>query len=302
MDWLNYHHLLYFWTVVQEGSVSAACKRLGLAQPTVSAQIRKLETAFGRDLFDRSGRKLVLTDFGQTVATYAEEIFTIGNELVTAAAHEPVDRPIRFVVGVADVVPKLVAHAVLEPALAMEKPEVRLAVQEGKTERLLTDLAVYDNDMVLSDAPMPDTVKVKAYNHLLGECGTGFFGTPKLARKYARKFPESLSSAPLLLPTPNTALRKSLDAWFDDLDVNGRVVAEFEDSALMKVFGKNGHGLFPAPMVTAEAVEKSYGVRLVGVAEDVIERFYAISLERRVTHPAVARVCETSRKDIFRES
>jgi LysR family transcriptional activator of nhaA len=299
MDWLNYHHLLYFYTVAKEGSVSRAAKTLRLAQPTLSGQIRKLEEAFNEKLFARSGRHLVLTEMGQLVFRYAEEIFTIGRELTDTLRGRPSGRPQRLVVGVADVVPKLITARLLEIALELPEP-VQIACHEGKSDRLLAGLAMHGFDLVIADAPLPPHLNVKAYNHPLGETPVSFFGTRELADRYRRRFPKSLEGAPMLLPTSNTQLRHSLDKWFQDHDVRPRVVAEFEDSALLKVLGQHGHGIFPAASVLEDEVRRQYGVRTIGCADEVIERFYAISVERRIKHPAVAAITEAARERIFK--
>ena len=301
MDWLNYHHLLYFHTVAKEGSVSRAAKSLRLAQPTLSGQIRKLEEAFDEKLFARSGRHLVLTEMGQLVFRYADEIFAIGRELTDTLRGRPSGRPSRLVVGIADVVPKLITARLLEIALELPDP-VQISCHEGKSERLLADLALHGFDLVITDAPLPPHLNVKAYNHPLGETPVTFFGTREVAGRYRRRFPKSLEGAPMLLPTPNTQLRHSLDKWFQEHDVRPRVVAEFEDSALLKVFGQHGHGIFPAPSVLEAEVCRQYGVRKLGRAETVIERFYAISVERRIKHPAVAAITEAARERIFKHS
>jgi len=299
MDWLNYHHLLYFHTVAKEGSVSRAAKSLRLAQPTLSGQIRKLEEAFDEKLFARSGRHLVLTEMGQLVFRYADEIFAIGRELTDTLRGRPSGRPSRLVVGVADVVPKLITARLLEIALELPDP-VQISCHEGKSERLLADLALHGFDLVITDAPLPTHLSVKAYNHPLGETPVTFFGTREVTGRYRRRFPKSLEGAPMLLPTPNTQLRHSLDKWFQEHDVRPRVVAEFEDSALLKVFGQQGHGIFPAPSVLEAEICRQYGVRKIGSAETVIERFYAISVERRIKHPAVAAITEAARERIFK--
>ena len=300
MDWLNYHHLLYFYTVAKEGSVSRAAKALRLAQPTLSGQIRKLEEAFDEKLFARAGRNLVLTEMGRVVYRYADEIFGIGRELTETLRGRPGGRFARLSVGVADVVPKLITHRLLEIALELPEP-VQLVCHEGKTDRLLADLAVHAYDMVITDAPLPPHAMIKAYNHPLGECSITFFAVPALAPRRGKRFPQLLDGAPLLLPTANTSLRRSLDHFFHDHDVHPRVVAEFEDSALLKVFGQNGHGIFPAPSVLEREICKQHGVRAIGRAETVIERFYAISVERRIKHQAVAAITGAARERIFRE-
>ena len=300
MDWLNYHHLLYFYTVAKEGSVSRAAKALRLAQPTLSGQIRKLEEAFDEKLFARAGRNLVLTEMGRVVYRYADEIFGIGRELTETLRGRSGGRIARLSVGVADVVPKLITHRLLEVALELPEP-VQLICHEGKTERLLADLAVHAYDMVITDAPLPTHVVIKAYNHPLGECSISFFATRALVPARGNRFPQVLDGAPLLLPTANTSLRRSLDRFFQQHDIHPRVVAEFEDSALLKVFGQYGHGIFPAPSVLEREVCKHYGVRAIGRAETVIERFYAISVERRIKHQAVAAITGAARERIFRD-
>ncbi len=298
MDWLNYHHLLYFWVVAREGSIVKASEQLRLAQPTISGQLRALEESFGQKLFVRQGRGLVLTEFGRMVYRHADEIFTLGRELTEAIKGRPAGRPVRFMVGVADVVPKLVAYRLLEPALRLSEP-VRVVCREGTPERLLAALAVHELDLVLTDGPIGPGVKVRAFSHLLGECGVTFFGTPELATRYKRRFPKSLDGAPMLLPLPSTALRRGLDQWFDANGVRPSVVGEFADSALLNSFGQAGVGIFPAHSVIEAEVKRQYGVRVVGLAEDIRERFYAISVERRLKHPAVVAISESARQAMF---
>jgi LysR family transcriptional activator of nhaA len=298
MDWLNYHHLLYFHTVAREGSVTRASKVLRLAQPTLSGQIRKLEESLGEKLFARQGRGLTLTETGRIVYRYADEIFSTGREMQDVLRGHPTRRPARLQVGIADVVPKLVAHRVLEVALRLETP-VQLVLREGKTEDLLGGLATQAFDLVMTDAPLGPQTRVRAFNHLLGECGVTFFAAPPLARRYRGRFPECLDGAPILLPTVNTVLRHSLEQWFDAIQVRPRVVAEIEDSALLKVFGQHRGGIFPAPSVVAAAVRRQYAVASLGHTEAVRERFYAITIERRITHPEVAAILESARERIF---
>lgn len=298
MEWLNYHHLLYFWTVAREGSVTKASEILGLAQPTVSGQLKALEESLDEKLFARSGRRLVLTDVGRVVYRYADEIFSLGRELQSTLKDRPTGRPVRFSVGVADVVPKLVAYRLLLPALTLPEP-VHVVCREDKPERLLAELGVHSLDLVLSDAPVSPGVSVKAYSHLLGETPVAFFGNEALAASYRRGFPASLQGAPLLMPTENTTLRRSLDQWLEQQQIRPHVVGEFEDSALLKVFGQAGKGLFPAPAVIEDEVLEQYGVKLVGRVESVKERFYAISVERRIKHPAVLAISEAAREKVF---
>ena len=298
MDWLNYHHLLYFYTVAREGSVTRAAQVLRLAQPTLSAQIKQLEGSLGEQLFKREGRGLVLTDVGRLVYRYADEIFSLGRELKDALRGRPTKRPAKLLVGISDAVPKLVCHRLLETALDLEDP-VELVLHEGKTNDLLATLALQEYDMVLTDAPLGPPVRVKAFNHSLGGCGVSFFGAPGLARRHRRGFPKSLDGAPMLLPTPNTSLRHSLDAWFDAVHVRPVPVAEIEDSALLKVFGQHGTGIFAAPSVVADEIRRTHGVHLIGATEEVREEFYVITVERRIKHPAVAAIADAARSGIL---
>jgi LysR family transcriptional regulator, transcriptional activator of nhaA len=299
MEWINYHHLLYFWVVAREGSVVQAGKRLLLAQPTLSGQIRALENSLGEKLFQKAGRNLVLTDVGRVVYRYADEIFTLGREMTDALKGRSPGRPIRFLVGVADVVPKLVAYRLLLPALALAEP-LRLVCLEGKPERLLAELAVHELDLVLTDTPISGLARVRAFSHLLGTSTISVFGLPKMAEHYRKRFPQSLANAPFLLPTENTATRRALEQWFDASGIRPSVVAEFEDSALMKVFGQTGRGLFVAPSIIEKEVERQYGVKKVGRLSSVEERFYAISVERRLKHPAVVAISESARTKLFK--
>ena len=298
MAWLNYHHLLYFWTVARTGSVRRASEELHLTQPAVSAQLRTLERALGERLFARSGRHLVLTEVGQIVFRYADEIFRVGRELQETLAGRPTGQPVRFAVGVTDAMPKLLTYRLLEPALRLAEP-VRLVLREDDPERLLADLSIHALDLVLADAPVPSTVKVRAYSHLLGESGVTVFGAPALAVAHRRRFPRALDGAPFLLPTPETTLRRSLEPWFAAAGVRPLPVAEIADSALLGVFAQRGTGLFVAPTVLEEEVRRQYGVRVVGRIPEVRERFYAISVQRRLTHPAVVAISQAARKDVF---
>lgn len=295
MDWLNYHHLLYFWVVAREGSIAKACDILHLSQPTISTQLSKLEQNVGNKLFQRSGRNLQLTETGRMVYRYAEEIFTLGRELSDALKGRPTGQPLMFTVGIPDVLPKMIVYRLLRPALHMAEP-IRLVCREGNFEELLTQLATHELDLVLSDSPVSSSVKVRAYSHLLGQCGIAFFGTPALAKKYRKDFPESLGTAPILLPGHGTSLRRALDQWFDENDIRPNVMGEFEDTALLKVFGQEGLGLFPAPAAIVSEIEKQYSVQHIGTLNGLRERYYAISVERRIKHPAVLAVANSARE------
>ena len=294
MEWLNYHHMLYFWTVARIGSVSRAADELRLTQATVSAQIKSLESALDEKLFRRSGRKLVLTDTGKVVFRYADEIFSLGQEMLGTLKGRPEGRLARLTVGVADVMPKLVAYQLIEPALKLGDT-YRIVCREGTNEELLPALALHDIDVVLTDSPIDPAINVKAFNHLLGECGMILFATAKLATQYRRGFPRSLQGAPFLLPTRNTRARRSLDEWFDAQEITPHIVAEFEDAALLKVFGQHGLGLFAAPAVVAAEVQSQYGVNVVGRLDEVLERFYAVSLDRKLKHPAVVAISDAAK-------
>jgi LysR family transcriptional activator of nhaA len=295
MDWLNYHHLLYFWTVARTGSVAAASKELRLASPTISNQIRRLEENLGEKLLRRSGRKLVLTDTGRIAMRYAEEIFSLGQEFTVTMKERPAGRPLRFCVGIADVLPKTLAFRLLQPALTMSTP-LRLVCREGRPDHLLADLAVHDVDVVLSDAPATPASNVRAYSHLLGECGVSFLAPKKLLGS-AKRFPRSLDGAPLLLPLDNTAFRRDLDEWFYSQQLRPRVVGEFADLALMRVFAEEGYGIFAVPSVMDDQMRR-YGFHKIGGTRNIAVRFYAISVERQLQHPAVVAVCSAAKRTL----
>lgn len=301
MEWLNYHHLLYFWAVAREGSLVAAGRLLRLSHPTISAQIHALEGHLGDKLFVRVGRRLALTEMGRVVYRYAEEIFSLGREMVDSVKGRSRGQPLRLVVGIADVVPKLVVRRLLQPALSLPAP-VRLVCYEGAYDKLLADLALHTLDIVISDAPVPAGSSIRAFNHLLGETGISFFGTKALVRTYGPGFPRSLDGAPVLLPIEHLTRRRSLNQWFDRHDIKPRVVAEFEDSALMNVFGADGVGIFPAPTVMEAEVRRQNGVHLLGHVPEVRERFYAISIERKLKNPAIVAISEAARHELFSKS
>jgi len=299
MEWLNYHHLYYFWKVVRAGSITRASQELLLAPSTVSAQLRSLEEQLGEKLLVRQGRTVVPTEVGRMVVRHAEEIFGLGRELLDAVKQRPTGRPLRLVIGVDDVLPKDVAYQLIKPALHLPE-RVRILCREASLERLLADLAVHEIDLVLSDAVVTPSLSVRAYNHLLGECGVMFVGTPKLAKLYRRGFPKSLDGAPILLPTDDTAIRRSLDQWLETQNVRPELIGEFEDLALMRVFGQAGVGIFPVPSVVEKHFVKQFGLEHVGNAQGVRSRFYAISTEKKLRHPAVVAICDTARQTLFR--
>ncbi|HEX6085674.1 MAG TPA: LysR family transcriptional regulator [Thermoanaerobaculia bacterium] len=299
MEWLNYHHLLYFWVTAREGSITRASAVLNLTQPTISGQITALEQALGEKLFQKSGRGLVLTEMGRVAFKYADEIFSLGKELRETFRGRPSGKPPRLVVGIADVVPKLIAFRLIEPAFRMA-PKVEVICEEDEPQRLFGRLATHEVDVVISDAPLPAGAAVKAWNHLLGESAIALFAAPALAQQYRRGFPRSLGGAPLLLPARGTEVRRMLDQLFESMDLQPDVVAEFEDSALMKICGQAGLGIFPGPAAIARRIARQYGVRTIGTLPDARERFYVISPERRIKHPAVLAITESGRK-LFEE-
>jgi LysR family transcriptional regulator, transcriptional activator of nhaA len=301
MEWLNYHHLHYFWVVAREGGLVQAGKVLRLSHPTLSAQIHALEDRLGEKLFTKVGRKLALTEMGRVVFRYAEEIFGLGREMVETVKGRSTGQPLRLDVGIADAIPKLVVRRLLQPALALGEP-VRVVCHEDSHEKLLADLALHTLDIVIADAPVPPGSHVRAFNHLLGDTAVSFFGTSALAQRYRRGFPGSLSGAPMLLPLEQLPLRRALNQWFDRHDIRPHVVAEFEDSALLNVFGSDGIGIFAAPSVVAREIARQYGVKVLGHAEQVRERFYAISVERRLKHPAVVAISNAARHELFAAS
>lgn len=298
MDWLNYHHLRYFWTVVREGGISKAAAKLRLSQPTISTQVKRLEGALGERLFQRRGRTLVLTDIGRVVDRYADEIFSLGDELVETVRGRPSGRAPQLTVGVANAVPKLVVYRLLRPAT--EGPEgFQITCREGHPDQLVAQLATHMLDVVISDTPAPPHIRVKVFNHLLGESGITFFAGVPLARRLRRRFPRSLNGAPTLLPTVDTALRRALEQWFEAEALHPSVAGEFEDSALLKAFGEAGRVVFPAPTAIEREVCRHYRVGIVGRTSAVRERYYAISAERRIKHPGVAAVTSVARTKVF---
>lgn len=298
MEWINYHHLFYFWTVAKEGTIVKASEKLSLAQPTISGQIKRFEEVLGEKLFARKGRHLILTEVGQMLYGYAEEIFSLGREMQDVLKGRTITRQPSIVVGISNAFPRLIAHLLLAPTVKQLKP-VTLVCREDKADRLLAELAIHKLDVVFTDAPMDPSIRVKAYNHLLGECGITIFGSEELAKSYRRDFPQALDGAPFLLPTDNTMIRQSLDAWFNSHEIRPQIVGEFEDSILLKVFGQSGMGLFPAPSAITDELRKRYGVHPVGTLSEVRIRYYAISVEKKLKHPALVAINKAARKKIF---
>jgi LysR family transcriptional regulator, transcriptional activator of nhaA len=293
MEWLNYHHLRYFWTVAKEGSLARAAAKLHVSQPSISEQIRELESAFGEKLFRREGRNNKLTDAGQVVFGYAEEIFALGRELMNAVKQRPGTRTIRLIVGVADSFPKLVTNEILKPVFTMPQA-VHVVCREGKMEDLLAQLAAHRLDLVLTDEPAPSSANFKVFSHTLGESSVTLCAEAKLAGKLKRNFPKSLNDAPALLPAESTALRRSLETWFRTHNLKPNVVAEFEDLALMKVMAAEGRGFIAVPTVALREAVSRYHFRSLGQATTCRIQFHAITAERRIAHPAVQLLTRTA--------
>jgi LysR family transcriptional activator of nhaA len=291
---INYKHLHYFWAVAKQGGIARASERLHLTPQTISGQINQLEDNLGENLFTKVGRNLELTETGRLVLSYADEIFSLGGELEEALNNLPSDRPMVFKIGIADVVPKSIAYRLVAPS--MELPEsVRIVCRENSLDNLLAELALHRIDMVIADGPIPSGLNVRGYNHFLGECGISFLATPGQVESLRENFPKSLHGAPFLLPSEINMMQAKLLRWLDGLHIRPRIVGEFDDSALMKVFGQAGTGVFIVPTAIAGEVANQYNVQIIGSTEEVKEQFYAISIERRITHPGVSAITETAR-------
>lgn len=298
MRHLNYSHLFYFWNVAREGSIARAAQVLHLTPQTISGQLKLLEESVGEALFNRVGRGLVLTETGHIVNQYADEIFSLGAELSSRLKDKSSTNPMTLNVGIVNSIAKLIGFHVLAPALTMED-SFRILCFEGDLENLLADLAVHRLDIVLSDRPIPSGLAVKAYNHPLGTSKVGFFCQPALVSHYQQNFPRSLDNAPMLLPLSASPLRRQLDDWFAREEIMPSVVAEFDDSALMKIFGSSLNAVFPAPDAISDHIEKMYNVKQIGIASKVSENYYAISPERKMRHPAVAFIAHKARVDFL---
>ncbi|QSQ20529.1 transcriptional activator NhaR [Pyxidicoccus parkwayensis] len=297
MSWLNYHHLLYFWTVARAGSIAKASEELHLAQPTISSQLKLLEESLGHKLFERQGRKLVLTDVGRTVMRYADEIFRLGNELKNVVSGMPAGQQLRLNVGVLDVIPKLVAEQLLKPALEAGA-SLRIICREGPLPQLLASLALHELDVVLADAPSSEPVSVRSFNHLLGKSGMSFFAAGKLIA-LKKDFPRSLDGAPMLLPSDESSVRRSLELWFERQGLRPHIAGDFDDSALLQAFGQRGHGVFAMPTAIEAEVERQFNCSVIGRTDEIESCFYAITVERKLRHPAVVAIAEAARSQMF---
>ncbi|MFM9835150.1 MAG: transcriptional activator NhaR [Methylophilaceae bacterium] len=302
MSAINYKHLHYFWAVAKAGSITLASQRLFLTPQTISGQLTLFESILGEPLFNRVGKRLELTDKGKVVLSYADEIFSIGKELEETLKQPKTDRPTQFRIGVSDSVPKTIAYRLIEPAMRSNDP-LRIICREGNVTNLLGELAVHRLDIVIADRQMPLTVNVRAFNHLLGECGLTFFATAKLAHQIewlnSSHFPQCLNNAPMLLPGIEDATHPALMRWFEDKKIQPNIVGEFDDGALMKAFGQAGAGVFVAPTAIAKQICEQFNVIALGETKDVIKSFYAISVERKLSHPAVMAISQAARSELF---
>ncbi len=298
---LNLKHLRYFWAVASNGSIARASEVLHLTPQTISGQLREFEETVGAKLFEKVGRNLALTDTGRMAFSYADEMFRLSAELQDVLAGRAPGSRSTFNVGIAMVVPKLLAYRVLEPVLRIDEPFL-LICNEAPLVDLLADLSVHKLDLVLADSPVSPTLNIRAYNHTLGESGITFFARESEARRYRKHFPRSLDGAPMLMPTRSSALRRALELWFERINVAPSVVAEFEDRALMKAFGEAAAGIFTSPTAVEADVLEKYAVKVLGRTEEVKERFFAITAERRIKHPAIAAITESARLDLFSSS
>ena len=301
MATLNFKHLRYFWMVAKTGSIARAAEQLHLTPQSISGQLSEFDQTLGVALFRRAGRNLELTDAGRRILSYAEEIFTIGDELLDVLREQKAIKSLLFRVGLADSVSKLVVYRLVEPALKLGEP-VRLVCREGRLTSLLAELSIHRLDMIIADRPMPTNLNVRGYSHLLGESGLSVFGTRQLAKELSGRFPALLDNAPFLLPGEDAAIRPKLIHWLDANDLRPQIVGEFDDSALMKAFGQAGAGLFVAPSAIVDHVCKQYKVIEIGRIGSVVEQLYAITSERRLTHPAVVAISKVAREDVFAET
>lgn len=298
---LNFKHLRYFWAVAKSGSIARASEQLHVTPQSISGQLSELEASLGTALFRRAGRGLELTEVGRRALGYADEIFSLGDELLDVVRDRKVQSAFPFRIGVADSVPKSVTYRVVEPVLHLAEP-VRIVCREGRLVALLGDLAVHRLDMVIADRQMPANINVKAYNHLLGSSDLTVFATPALSRSLKGVFPGCIDGAPFLLPGEGVAIRSGLERWFESHDIAPRVVGEFDDGALMKAFGQSGAGLFAAPTAIGKYICAQYGVAAVGRVDGVVEELYAITTERRIQHPAMVAVSEAAAREVFADS
>lgn len=295
---INYKHLYYFWTVAHEGSIAKASEKLHITPQTISGQLTLLQEKIGSPLFEKIGRGLSITETGKLVLSYADEIFSLGKELSKVLRGSPNVGAADFIVSAASALPKTIVYKIIEPALRLPH-QISLTCKEGPVQNILADLAVHETDLVLSDTPVSSHFSIKAYNHFLGESHLAVFASSKLAKKFQKKFPQSLNNAPLLLPTQQYAIRQRIDRWLEENQIYPKTQGQFDDSALVKSFGQSGFGIFFMPSVIEKEVCHNFDVKVIGHLEEVKQQFYAISPERRVHHPAVAAICDSAREEVF---
>lgn len=301
MATLNFKHLRYFWAVAKAGSIARAAKSLHLTPHAISGQLSAFESSLGARLFERQGRRLVLSATGRRILGQAEEIFALGDEILDIVG-DPRARalePLR--IGIADSVPKTVAYRLVSPAITLDDP-VKLICREGRLDALLADLAIHRLDLVIADRPMPTRFSVRAFNHLLGESSLSVFGSPDLRAAYPAAFPACLDGAPFLMPGEDVTIRSGLGDWFEEKRLRPRIIGEFDDSALLKAFGQAGAGFFVAPRATGDYVCRQYGVEEVGRIDTVIERLYAITTEGKLTRPAILAIQQAAKLELFAEA
>ena len=299
MRHLNYNHLLYFWMVAREGSINKASALLHITPQTISGQIKSLESSVGSPLFNRSGRGLILSETGHLLWPYVNEIFLLGEGLARKVKSRSLQPASQINVGLVNSIPKLIAFRILSTSFETNH-NIKLVTQEGTLDKLLTDLALHKLDIVLSDRPHTPGINIKAYNHLLGTSNIAFYAKKSLTNKYSKNFPSSLDKAPMLLPSQSNPLRRDLEDWFENNEISPNIIAEIDDSALLKVFGESGLGIFPAPEAMTDNILKMYGAKIIGTVEEINESYYAISPERKLKHPSVVQITKFARNSIFK--
>ncbi|MGH1486785.1 MAG: transcriptional activator NhaR [Cellvibrionaceae bacterium] len=295
---INYKQLYYFWSVAKYGGVTRAAEQLHLTPQTISGQVSELEESLDIALFERIGRRLKLTSAGHLAFSHADEIFQIGKELEALMHGRQDESDLLFKVGVSDVVPKSIAYRLLNPAIQLPEP-VKLICLESKLELLFADLAIHKIDLIVSDRPLPTELGIKGFSHFLGESNMAFYAEPQLAKQLRANFPESLNGAPLLIPGMESAMRLLLDRWLTKHKLQPRIKGEFDDTALMKAFGEEGLGVFPGPEVIADEVARQHGVEKIGATSEISCRYYAISVQRKLSHPAVVAISESAQNILF---
>jgi LysR family transcriptional regulator, transcriptional activator of nhaA len=298
MHSLNYHHLRYFWTIANEGTLRAAAKKLSISQPSISAQLKLLEETIGHPLFHRTGKGLKLTDTGRLVLEYAEDIFSTGRELMQAVQSGASTRTPSFYVGITDSLPKLIVREVLLPALKL-KPAPRLVCKEGSLSELLPQLAAHRLDLVLADEPASAVHKIRIFNYPLGSCGITFCAAATLARQFKKNFPQSLNGAPMLLPGEHSSVRRAVDDWFHRNSIHPKIIGEFDDPALMKMFCREGLGIAPLHSVSVTDAMKTFQLMEVGDAPECRCHLHAVTAERRLKHPAILAITSHAQSDVF---